>query len=112
METSEEKRVVIRSLTRNTLGVEGHVVAPGWGLGRMANVSIIHMNMQKPNNKLIGAWLKHFWTRTNHGHTQTHKIHRNLDLGEAITFPIIIFFVHGHRACTQMSFCPGSLEIP
>ncbi len=29
--------------------------------------------------------------------------------GEAITFPLIIFFVLGHGANTQMSFCP---EIP
>jgi hypothetical protein len=28
-----------------------------------------------------------------------------LGLGEATTFPIIIFYVFGHEANTQMSFC-------
>jgi len=26
-------------------------------------------------------------------------------LGETITFPLIIFFVFGHKGCSQMSFC-------
>ncbi len=49
-----------------------------------------------------------------HGHTRTHKIHHGLDLGEAITFPLILFFVIGHMGCIQMSFCLGipKLEVP
>jgi hypothetical protein len=46
----------------------------------------------------FGAWMSH-------GQTRIHKIHHDLDLGEAITFPFIVFFVLGHRANTQMSFC-------
>jgi hypothetical protein len=42
----------------------------------------------------------HSWStfdaRTNHEHTWIHKIHHCLDLGEAITFPFIIFFVTSH----------------
>jgi hypothetical protein len=41
----------------------------------------------------------------NHGHRLTRKTHHGPILGEAITFPIIIFSMHGHGACTQMSFC-------
>ncbi len=51
------------------------------------------------NQTTFGAW-------TNHGQTRTHKIHHGLDLGEATTFTLIIYFVLGHGANTQMSFCP------
>ncbi len=40
-----------------------------------------------------------------HMQTKIHKIHHDLDLGEATTFPFIIFFVPGHEANIQMSFC-------
>jgi hypothetical protein len=43
------------SLTRSTLGVEGHVGAPGWGLKQVTRGSIIHTNLHKPNNKLVSA---------------------------------------------------------
>jgi hypothetical protein len=37
-------------------------------------------------------------------------------LGGSHHFPLIVYFVHGHGASTQMSFCPGtpngSLKIP
>jgi hypothetical protein len=51
----EEKGAGICSLTRSTLGVKGHVGAPRWGLGRMTSKSIIHMDLYKPNNKLVNA---------------------------------------------------------
>jgi hypothetical protein len=35
----------------------------------------------------------------------THKIHHGSDLGEATTFPLIIYFMLGHGTSTQMSFC-------
>jgi hypothetical protein len=44
----------------------------------------------------------------NHGQTRTHKIHHGLDLGEATTFPLIVFSRPNHEANTQMSFCPGT----
>jgi hypothetical protein len=31
------------------------------GLGRTTSGSIIHMNLHKPNNKLVNAKSKHFW---------------------------------------------------
>jgi len=39
--------------------------------------------------------------RTSHGQTRTHKIHHGLNLGEATTFPLMVFFMFGHRASTQ-----------
>jgi hypothetical protein len=43
------------SLARNTLGVEGRAGALKWGLGRMTSKSITHMDLHKPNNKLVSA---------------------------------------------------------
>jgi hypothetical protein len=58
-----------------------------------------------------------FGARMNHGQTQTHKTHHGPDLGEATTFPLIVYFVPLHEAHIQMAFCPGtpkfgSPEIP
>jgi len=47
-----------------------------------------------------------FGARMNHKQTWTHKTHHGSDLGEATTFPFIVFSVPGHEANTQMSFCP------
>jgi hypothetical protein len=40
-----------------------------------------------------------------HGQIRTHKTHHSPNLGEATTFPLIIYFVPGHGTSTQMSFC-------
>jgi hypothetical protein len=45
-----------------------------------------------------------FGARTSHEQTQTHKTHHDQNLGEATTFPLIVFFVFDHGANTQMSF--------
>jgi hypothetical protein len=47
-----------------------------------------------------------FGPRTSHGHTRTHKIHHGPDLGEATTFPLILFSVINHMGYIQMSFFP------
>jgi hypothetical protein len=46
----------------------------------------------------------------NHKQTRVHKIHHDPYLGEATTFPLIVFFVPDHEASTQMSFCLGTLK--
>jgi hypothetical protein len=38
-----------------------------------------------------------------HMQTRTHKIQHNSELGEATTFPLIVYFVLGQRINTQMS---------
>jgi hypothetical protein len=48
-----------------------------------------------------------FGVRTNHEQTRTHKIHHSLDLGKAITFPLIVYSVPLHEAHIQMAFCLG-----
>jgi hypothetical protein len=47
-----------------------------------------------------------FGARTSHKQTRTHKTHHDLNLGEANTFPFIIYFVSLHEAHIQMTFCP------
>jgi hypothetical protein len=41
-----------------------------------------------------------------HGQIRIQKTHHNPDLGETTTFPLIEYYVPGHEAGTQMSFCP------
>jgi len=43
------------SLAHSTSGIEGHAVAPGWGLGRLTSNSITHTDLHKPSNKLVSA---------------------------------------------------------
>jgi hypothetical protein len=85
------------------------------GLGRLTINSITHTNLHKPNNKLVDAWLEHFGARMNHGQTRTHKTHHGPDLGEAITFPLIIYYVSSHMTRPKCHFVPrfpnGSPEI-
>jgi hypothetical protein len=45
----------------------------------------------------FGVWM-------NHKQTWTHKTHHNPNLGEAPTFPHIIFFVPGHMATHKCHF--------
>jgi hypothetical protein len=52
--------------------------------------------------------LNTFGARTNHMQTWTHKTHHGPDLGEATTFPFIVYFVPLHEAHIQMAFCPGT----
>jgi hypothetical protein len=47
-------------LTGSILGVEGRAGILGWGLKRMTSRLIIHIDLHKPNNKLVsGALLVH-----------------------------------------------------
>jgi hypothetical protein len=39
---------------------------------------------------------------------RTHKIHHDPNLGEATTFPLIVYYVPFHEAHIQMAFCPGT----
>jgi hypothetical protein len=70
MKTTEEEKVGICSLAHNISGVEEQARASGWGLRGVTSKSIVHMNLYKPNNKLVSVWLKHFWC-TNEPHAYT-----------------------------------------
>jgi len=47
-----------------------------------------------------------FGAKTSHEQTRIHKIHHGPDLGEATTFPFIVYFVPFREAHIQMAFCP------
>jgi hypothetical protein len=63
------------------------------------------MDLHKTNTR----WLVHSWStfvaRTSHGQTRIHKTHHGPDLGEATTFPLILYFVliHGGHILSRDS---------
>jgi hypothetical protein len=81
----------------------------GMRLGRMTS----NQSFTRTCTNQITSWLVHNWSifgaKTSHEQTWTHKTHHGPDLGEATTFPLIVYSVPGHEASTQMSFC---LETP
>jgi len=50
-----EEKVGVCCLAHNTSRVEGRAGALGWGLGRLTSNSITHMDLHKPNHKLVSA---------------------------------------------------------
>jgi hypothetical protein len=58
---------------------------------------------------LVCSWST-FGARMNHGHSRTHNIHHGLNLGEATTFPLIIFF--GRWATMQIIYLSTLLQRP
>jgi hypothetical protein len=55
VKTTKGYGIGVHSMARSTSRVEGRVGAPKWGLGRVTSESIIHVDLQKPNNKLVSA---------------------------------------------------------
>ncbi len=106
MKTSKIKRMRMCSLVGNTLRVERCVRVLGWELRRVKSKLVF---TRICTNQLTN-WLMHSWNifgaQMNHMHTQTHKIHHGLDMGEATTFPLIVFYVIRYGGYIQMSFCP------
>jgi len=45
VKTTKGKGIGACSLTRSTSGVDRHVGAPGWGLGRLTSNSITYMDL-------------------------------------------------------------------
>jgi hypothetical protein len=68
------------------------------GLGRMTSINYSHGPAQKTNTR----WLVHNWS------TFCVTIHHGPDLGEASTFPLIVYYVPLHEAHIQVAFCPGT----
>jgi hypothetical protein len=53
--TTEGEGVEAQSLVHSTSGVEGRVGALRWGLQILTSKAITHMDLYKPNNKLVSA---------------------------------------------------------
>jgi hypothetical protein len=66
------------------------------------------------------SWLMQNWNTFNawmsQGHTWTHKIHHNPNLGEATTFPLILFSMISHKGYPNVIFSKtpklGVLKFP
>jgi len=55
VKTTEREVIGACSVAHSTSGVEGHVGAPRWGLGRLKSNSITYTDLHKSNNKLVNA---------------------------------------------------------
>jgi hypothetical protein len=58
------------------------------------------MDLQKTKQQVGYVELGHFGAHMSHEQPRTHKIHHGPDLGEATTFPFIIYFLLGHGTNT------------
>jgi hypothetical protein len=76
-------------------------------LGQTISCLIIRTNLHKPNNKFVNVKSKFFYAQMNHEQPRTHRTHHGPNLGEATTFPLIVYYIPNHRINTQMSFCPS-----
>jgi hypothetical protein len=95
-ENSGKKWIGGCSLIHNTSGVERHVEGLKLGQGRMTSESVIHENLHKLNNKLVSAWLEHFWCMYKPWAYMDSQNSPWPRLGEATTFPFIIFYMISH----------------
>ncbi len=96
-------------------GVEGRARTSGWDQEELTSFTHSHKPAQN-QRKVVNAQLEHLWCQDEPRATWTHKIHHGPDLGEATTFPLIVYFVPLHGTHIQMAFCPktapyGSPEI-
>jgi len=84
-------------------GGRGRARALGWDYEEWQALNHSH----EPAQNQTTSWLVHSWNifgaRTSHGQTWIHKTHQGLDLGEATTFLLIVYFVPLHEAHIQMA---------
>jgi hypothetical protein len=112
VKTTKGEGVRAWSLVRSISEVEVRAGVLGWGLGRLTNKSNTHTNQTNQTTSWLMCNYNTFCARTSHEQTRPHKTHHGPNLGEATTFPFILFYVFDHKASTQMSFCLRSPEIP
>jgi hypothetical protein len=55
VKTIKGQGIKAHSLAHNISGVDGRAGALGWELRQVTSGSIIHMDLHKPNNKLVSA---------------------------------------------------------
>jgi len=115
LKTAEEQEVRARSLACSALRSRRACWRSEMWLEKWQALTT-YTGMHKTNTR----WLVHnqstFSVRTNHGQTRIHNTHHDPDLGEATTFPLIVYLVPLHEAHIQMVFFVsghpnGSLEI-
>jgi hypothetical protein len=91
-------------------GVEGRVGSPWIRLGRRFSRSSLNLHQNKPP-----TWLVHIrghpWVLGQATGTLDHKTHHGPDLGEATTFPHIVFSATPRRDYIQMALFPGTPKL-
>jgi hypothetical protein len=78
----------------------------GMGLGRRTNNYLITQICINQTQSWLVHSLSTFGVRMSHGQPRIHKTHHSSNLGEATTFPLIVFFAALHGGHIQMAFCP------
>jgi len=71
---------------------------------RKSDKQFIHSHefaSNQPTSQLVQCW-NTLDVKTSRGQLRIHKIHHDLDLGEATTFPHIVYFAPLHEAHIQM----------
>ncbi len=100
----------MRSLAHNTLKGREACWSSGMGLGRINKLIHSHGPSHNPH-KVVSAELKHLWCWDEPWATRTHKTQHDPDLGEATTFPLIVYYVTLHGAHIQMAFLPRDSRV-
>jgi hypothetical protein len=77
-------------------------------LRRMTSINRSHEFTQNQTTSWLVHSLNIFGAKTSHEQTRTNKIHHGPDLGEATTFPLIVYYVPLHEVNIQMTFCLGT----
>jgi hypothetical protein len=83
-----------------TLWVEGHAELQD-GTRNNDKQLITHGYVQIKQTSWLVHSLNTFGARTNHGHPRTHKTHHGPNLGDATTFPLIVYFVPFHKPTSK-----------
>jgi hypothetical protein len=98
----EKEGIKVYSLTYNTLGVK--MACESFEMGIKMNDKQVNYSYGPAQTKQQVAYCIIKTILVHHGHTWIHKIHHSPDLGEATTFPLIVFSMTSLRGYTQMSF--------
>ncbi len=80
------------------------------GLGRVTKLIHSHGPAHNPH-KVVTAQLEHLWCQDEPRATRTHKTHHSPDLGEATTFPLIVYSRPLHGAHIQMTFLSRDFRV-
>jgi hypothetical protein len=107
VKTVEGKGIEVCSLARNTSGIEGCAGVPGRRLWQVISESIIHMDLHKPNNKLVNAHLEHLSCTNKPWANMNSQYSPWLELEGSHHLPPYSILCAQPQANTQMSFCPG-----
>ncbi len=97
------------SLAHNTWRGRGACWSSGMGLGRSDQLIHSHGPAHNPH-KVVSAKLEHLWCQDEPRATRTHKTHHGPDLGEATTFPLIVYSAARGGGGIQMAISPGTPE--